>query len=90
MPRRPLALSQVKMLLPVPVVDVIVVADDMAKVIDFGIAKFRDWGDTRSRTSGAKVGTLLYMAPEQLDEGLGVPIDERTDRKSTRLNSSHT
>lgn len=59
--------------------NVIIVADDLAKVIDFGIAKFRDWGDTRSRTSGAKVGTLLYMAPEQLDDALGVPIDARTD-----------
>ncbi len=59
--------------------NVVIVADDMAKVIDFGIAKFRDWGDTRSRTSGAKVGTVLYMAPEQLDDALGVPIDERVD-----------
>lgn len=59
--------------------NVIVVGDGMAKVIDFGIAKFRDWGDTRSRTSGAKIGTLLYMAPEQLDDTLGVPIDARTD-----------
>jgi serine/threonine protein kinase len=59
--------------------NVIIVGDDMAKVIDFGIAKFRDWGDTRSRTSGAKIGTVLYMAPEQLDDALGVPIDERTD-----------
>ncbi|MBM4358321.1 MAG: serine/threonine protein kinase [Deltaproteobacteria bacterium] len=59
--------------------NVIVVGEGMAKVIDFGIAKFRDWGDTRSRTSGAKIGTVLYMAPEQLDDALGVPIDERTD-----------
>jgi serine/threonine protein kinase len=59
--------------------NVIVVGDGMAKVIDFGIAKFRDWGDTRSRTSGARIGTLLYMAPEQLDDALGIPIDARTD-----------
>lgn len=59
--------------------NVVVVAEDTAKVIDFGIAKFRDWDGTRARTSGARIGTVLYMAPEQLDPALGVPIDARTD-----------
>ncbi len=55
--------------------NVIITNDDMAKVIDFGIAKLKDWGGRN--TTGAKVGTLLYMAPEQLDDTMG--IDARTD-----------
>ena len=65
-----------------------------------------DWADASTRSAhvapdDAVMGTLQYLSPEQLD---GRPSDERTDifacgaviyemltdRKSTRLNSSHT
>jgi serine/threonine-protein kinase len=60
--------------------NVIVASDDTAKVIDFGIAKFRDWGDKRNRkTDTTQVGTLLYMAPEQIDESQHALIDARCD-----------
>ena len=50
---------------------------DTIKVIDFNIAKFRGWGTT-STGRGKAVGTLGYMAPEQLDPKSG-QITERTD-----------
>jgi serine/threonine protein kinase len=57
--------------------NVIVTAGEIAKVIDFGIAKFKDWG--AKQTQGSTAGTLLYMAPEQLDEQAGVPVGAATD-----------
>jgi eukaryotic-like serine/threonine-protein kinase len=49
-----------------------------AKVIDFGLTKFRTLG---ASSSGSKrVGTFGYMAPEQLDsERLRDELDERVD-----------
>lgn len=58
--------------------NVILNTSDAIKVIDFNIAKFREWGVT---TTGHKMearGTLGYMAPEQIDSGFGA-ISERTD-----------
>jgi predicted Ser/Thr protein kinase len=48
------------------------------KVVDFGLAKMSD-GDvalTMLTATGARLGTLRYMAPEQLD---GMNVDHRAD-----------
>ena len=63
--------------------NVIITPEDRAKVLDFGLAK-RLGGEslaeattqTELTRSGAVVGTLAYMAPEQLR---GQPADERSD-----------
>lgn len=49
-------------------------ADGTVKVVDFGLAALA--GEHRLTRSGATVGTLPYMSPEQL---CGEPLDERTD-----------
>ena len=63
--------------------NVIVTPEGRVKVLDFGLAKRLDERDveaTRSRASltqpGAVIGTLAYMAPEQLR---GEPADARSD-----------
>ncbi|MBW2528166.1 MAG: serine/threonine protein kinase, partial [Deltaproteobacteria bacterium] len=53
-----------------------IVSGDIAKVFDFGIAKYRAWG-VRATDIHRKLGTLPYMSPEQLDGS--VAVDARSD-----------
>jgi len=53
--------------------NVMLLADGAVKVLDFGLAKVRDLTLTGSR---AQLGTVAYMAPEQIRRE---PIDGRTD-----------
>jgi len=45
--------------------NVFVMSDDSVKIIDFGVARVID---ARSRSEGYDKGTLLYMAPEQVQD----------------------
>ena len=62
--------------------NVMVLAGDRVKVLDFGLAKLRDAPDaatlpTQELTGeGRIVGTVAYMSPEQAE---GKPVDERSD-----------
>lgn len=61
--------------------NILVAAEGHPKIIDFGVARVTDseLGPRAARTSaGEVVGTLSYMAPEQL-EGEHPRIDERAD-----------
>lgn len=60
--------------------NVIVRPDRRVKLSDFGIAKAL--GDTTLTDSGSLVGTVKYLAPEQIDGG---PIDGRTDLYSLSI-----
>lgn len=44
------------------------------KILDFGIAKFKE--SSIKTKSGIKMGTILYMSPEQIQSQ---PVDHRTD-----------
>jgi serine/threonine protein kinase len=54
--------------------NLLVTDGDVVKVIDFGIAKLLTWG--MKTTHAQKLGTALYMSPEQID---GKPADPRMD-----------
>jgi tetratricopeptide (TPR) repeat protein len=58
--------------------NILVGPGDVAKVTDFGIAKVLENGDqtTAFSAAGMRVGTINFMAPEQIGGG---PIDGRTD-----------
>jgi hypothetical protein len=56
--------------------NVMLLKDGGVKILDFGIAKFKDQNQTRHTTPGLLIGTLEYMAPDQLQ---GSEADELTD-----------
>jgi len=55
--------------------NLLVEASGRAKLTDFGVARIQDSGEA-TRTRGSMVGTLKYMAPEQVQ---GLPVDARAD-----------
>lgn len=46
------------------------------KILDFGIAKLMDSADKNMTKAGARMGTVLYMSPEQVK---GEAVDRRSD-----------
>jgi serine/threonine protein kinase len=55
--------------------NIILQPDDVPKILDFGIAKIIH-GNTHLTQTGTRIGSVLYMSPEQI---LGREIDYRSD-----------
>ncbi|HEX7508529.1 MAG TPA: serine/threonine-protein kinase [Polyangia bacterium] len=49
---------------------------DVAKLLDFGVAKFVDLGPSAATRAGVVCGTPYYVSPEQAQE---LPLDTRSD-----------
>ncbi|MBI1875394.1 MAG: serine/threonine protein kinase, partial [Acidobacteria bacterium] len=54
--------------------NIMLTADGLAKIVDFGVAKLR--GETGLTRTGSAVGTVSYMSPEQMRSD---NVDQRTD-----------
>lgn len=64
----------------------IITPNDDIKILDFGIAKSLDGPDLKLTQPGTKVGTALYMSPQQVK---GQPLDRRTDIYSLGITFFH-
>lgn len=56
--------------------NLMVAADETVKVLDFGIARLLNQTNHRLTQAGARLGTVLYMSPEQVK---GEAVDQRSD-----------
>ena len=64
----------------------IITPQDDIKILDFGIAKSLSEPDLHLTQPGTKVGTALYMSPQQVK---GQPLDRRTDIYSLGITFFH-
>ncbi len=56
--------------------NVMITDDGRVKILDFGIAKLLSLGPSKASQDGMLMGTVAYMAPEQIN---CEPVDARTD-----------
>ncbi len=56
--------------------NLIITPDEEVKILDFGIAKLRDASSKSLTQAGTRMGTVLYMSPEQVK---GQEVDRRSD-----------
>ncbi|MBO4770990.1 MAG: serine/threonine protein kinase [Bacteroidales bacterium] len=64
----------------------VITPDNEVKILDFGIAQMLDVPSPHITKPGTKVGTALYMSPQQVK---GQPLDRRTDIYSLGITFFH-